>query len=156
MPSSTSALITAIVPAAPGRRKRALRPCVWQDAAMSDGIEWRDGPVAGSDGVLTGRCLVPAAHPILRGHFPGAPLVAGVQLLAAACAAAAQATGRTLAIAAIDDVRWHAPLAPDAEVELRAALAPEPRGLGCAGEWLRAGDRVAAFRMVLRDDVCQP
>jgi hypothetical protein len=104
MPSSTSALITAIVPAAPGRRKRALRPCVWQDADMSDGIEWRDGPVAGSDGVLTGRCLVPAAHPILRGHFPGAPLVAGVQLLAAACAAAAQATGRTLAIAAIDDV----------------------------------------------------
>jgi 3-hydroxymyristoyl/3-hydroxydecanoyl-(acyl carrier protein) dehydratase len=156
MPSSTSTLILAIVPAGPRQRKRAPRAGVWQDAAMSDGIEWRAGPVAGSDGVLTGRCRVPAAHPILRGHFPGAPLVPGVQLLAAACAAAAQATGRTWVIAAIDDVRWHAPLAPDAEVELRAALAPEPRGLGCAGEWLRDGERVAAFRMVLRDDLGRP
>lgn len=124
---------------------------------MSDGIEWRDGPaVAEAGGTLTGRCRVPAAHPILRGHFPGAPLVPGVQLLAAACAAAAQATGRALTIAAIDDVRWHAPVPPDAEVELRAALAPEARGLGCAGEWLRAGERVAAFRMVLRDDLGRP
>lgn len=124
---------------------------------MNDGIEWRVAPcLAAAGGTLAGVCRVPADHPILAGHFPGAPLVAGVQLLAAACTAAALATGRRLGIAAVDEVRWHAPAAPDADLELRAALAAEPRGLSCAGEWHAAGERIAAFRMVLRADPGKP
>lgn len=120
---------------------------------MRDGIEVRDVTrLDGEAGAFAGRFSVPADHAILRGHFPGAPLVPGVQLLAAAAAAASLASGRPLAIAAIDDVRWHAPVPPAAEVELLAELAPEPRGLACAGAWLRDGERVAAFRMVLRPE----
>lgn len=99
---------------------------------------------------------VPAAHPLLAGHFPGAPLVAGVQLLEAACRALATALGRRLAIAAVDDVRWFQPVLPDVEVALALRADEVDGAFCCEGEWSGAGGRVASFRMRLRGAAPRP
>jgi 3-hydroxyacyl-[acyl-carrier-protein] dehydratase len=107
-------------------------------------------PSPGSTANVAARLVVPAAHPLLAGHFPGAPLVAGVQLLDAACRAVAQTLGRPLAIAAIDDVRWFQPVAPGVEVALAARVDEADGLLRCEGEWTAVAGRVASFRMQLR------
>jgi 3-hydroxymyristoyl/3-hydroxydecanoyl-(acyl carrier protein) dehydratase len=57
----------------------------------------------------------PASHPAFPGHFPGAPMVPGALLLAAALAALGLGAAGTR-IAAVKFLR---PVGPDEEVELR-------------------------------------
>lgn len=119
---------------------------------MAADLELHVAAAPAADGAvqLTARLVVPPTHPLLAGHFPGAPLVAGVQLLEAACRALATALGRPCAIAAIDDVRWFQPVAPGAEVALAMRAASADDGQRCEGEWTGAGGRIAAFRMTVR------
>lgn len=105
---------------------------------------------------LAATLVVPPAHPLLAGHFPGAPLVAGVQLLEAACRVAGAAAGRALAIAAVEDVRWFQPVAPGAAVTLQATLRAEGDAFACDGEWAAPPGRVAAFRMRLQPAPSRP
>ena len=60
-------------------------------------------------------------HPSLEGHFPGNPLVPGVLLLERALECAEEKTGHPLAVRAIVQAKFVAPLKPDelARVELR-------------------------------------
>ena len=92
-----------------------------------------------------------AGHPILAGHFPGAPLVPGVLLLEAVRQACERALARTWRIAAIEEVRFARPVAPDESVSLRAAvtLAGGDRDVEVDGEWRGAAGRIATFRMRL-------
>jgi 3-hydroxymyristoyl/3-hydroxydecanoyl-(acyl carrier protein) dehydratase len=55
---------------------------------------------------------VPAEHPALPGHFPGAPVVPGVVLLDRLLAAAEEHLGRTLAVRGLGPVKFLAPLRP--------------------------------------------
>lgn len=99
-------------------------------------------------GVLRARLVVPAHHPILRGHFPGAPLVPGVLLLDAARRACERARGVAFAIAEVADVRFARPLVPGAVATLEAAVHDEDRGVRLDGAWQGEAGRIAT--LVLR------
>ena len=57
--------------------------------------------------------IIPADHPALAGHFPGNPIVPGVVLLAAVLELAGTGCAR------LPSVRFHAPLRPGEEFEIR-------------------------------------
>ncbi len=100
-------------------------------------------------GQLRASLTVPASHPILVGHFPGAPLVPGVLLLQAVQQAFEEVTSRSFTITAIDEVRWHAPLAPEVVATMQATVTALDTGVAIAGEWHSAAGRVAAFSLRL-------
>jgi 3-hydroxyacyl-[acyl-carrier-protein] dehydratase len=62
---------------------------------------------------------VDADHPALRGHFPGRPIVPGVLLLDWAIAAIATAEQRDLLPATLTMAKFHSPVGPNEQVELR-------------------------------------
>lgn len=93
---------------------------------------------------------VPAGHPVLAGHFPGAPVVPGVLLLDAVRQACEVAWQRPLQLGAVDDARFTAPLLPAVVASLRAEVVEADGGLAVAGEWATASGRIAAFRLRLR------
>jgi len=105
---------------------------------------------AATGGELRATLVVPAAHPVLAGHFPDAPLVPGVLLLDAARQAWERATGTGCTIAAVDEVRWHAPLAPGARAALVARAAADGAGIRLAGEWQGERGRLCAFVLRLQ------
>jgi 3-hydroxymyristoyl/3-hydroxydecanoyl-(acyl carrier protein) dehydratase len=93
------------------------------------------------------RGVVDAADPVLRGHFPGRPIYPGVALLGRVLAAWEHATGTPGRIAAVEQLRFRAPLAPGDAFEITLLAA------GRAG-WTRftiesAGRRVAEGRVAL-------
>jgi len=98
---------------------------------------------------LRARFRVPAAHPVLEGHFPGAPLVPGVLLLQAVCLACERACNRPLAIEEATDVRFFKPVPPDTAVELSARMRGQAAFLEVEGECSQQGARVAAFTLRL-------
>jgi len=63
--------------------------------------------------------LVPESHPALPGHFPGAPVVPGVVVLAEVRAIAARWLGETLVLAGLPQVKFSAPLLPGQRAQLR-------------------------------------
>jgi 3-hydroxyacyl-[acyl-carrier-protein] dehydratase len=85
---------------------------------------------------------IPADHPAFPGHFPGAPLLPGVLLLAevmeAACADAGLAR-RFAAGSTLSQAKFLAPVRPGATLDL--ALVADDAGLRFE---VREGDRVAA------------
>jgi 3-hydroxyacyl-[acyl-carrier-protein] dehydratase len=95
---------------------------------------------------------VPADHPVLAGHFPGAPLVPGVMLLVAVADAHTRATGRRSELVAVDDARFQAPLLPAQPARLHAACELDDASgeIVVAGEWLGTAGRLAVFRVRLR------
>jgi 3-hydroxymyristoyl/3-hydroxydecanoyl-(acyl carrier protein) dehydratase len=101
---------------------------------------------------LTARLIVPPAHPVLAGHFPGAPLVPGVLLLDAVRLAWERASGRGAAMVGVDDARWLAPVAPGVAVTLHAQVHAAAAGeLTVDGEWRAAAGRVATFTVRLAE-----
>ena len=60
----------------------------------------------------TRACRVPADHPALAGHFPGAPVVPGVVLLDLVAEAIRKEQGATT-LSSIAAVKFFRPLAPD-------------------------------------------
>lgn len=92
---------------------------------------------------------VPASHPILAGHFPGAPLVPGVLLLEAVRLACERALARSLVLAEVADVRFVRPVAVDESVVLTAEVACTGTQVDVDGQWLGAAGRIATFRLKL-------
>jgi 3-hydroxyacyl-[acyl-carrier-protein] dehydratase len=78
------------------------------------------------------RLRFPAGHPVFVGHFPGAPLVPGALLLAAAL----EALGLGGAGTVIASAKFLHPVPPDAEVEVER--------IGATRIELRAAGRVVA------------
>lgn len=87
---------------------------------------------------------LPADHPILRAHFPGAPLVPGVVLIEALAQAAGCVWGAHARLAEVVRARFRAPVGPGVtvrlDVEATAALGSVRRFAGRA----RVGDDVVA------------
>ena len=90
---------------------------------------------------LERRLRVPADLAALEGHFPGAPLVAGVVQLGWVMEAARALAGRALAARAFEGLRFRDALAP--EQELRLAVELSEAG-DSARFQLDAGERVFA------------
>ena len=103
-------------------------------------------------GSLVATLLVPAAHPILAGHFPGAPLVPGVLLLDAIARAYGIAVQVPHTLHAVVDCRFLQPLAPEQRATLTAncAVGEVPGTIAVDGEWHCGAVRIAACRVVLR------
>lgn len=101
-------------------------------------------------GALTATMCVPPEHPLLAGHFPGAPVVPGVLLLAAVGAAWERVTGRGHRLTAIADVRWSSPLAPGVPAELRAEVVVRGDEVRVTGEWFATQGRLGAFEVGLQ------
>ena len=98
---------------------------------------------------LRARFCVSSAHPVLDGHFPGAPLVPGVLLLQAVCLACERAYDRPLAIEEATDVRFFKPVLPDTSVQLSARVRGQLPSLEVEGECSEQATRVAAFKLRL-------
>lgn len=120
------------------------------DLGLGDVVAPRGWP-----GAVRATLRVPAAHPLLAGHFPGEPIVPGVLLLDAVRQACERAAGRALVMVGIDDVRFTAPLLPEVSAALDAEAAVDddggPAGTGfvVAGTWRAAAGQLAAFRVRL-------
>lgn len=69
-----------------------------------------------------GSVRVPADHPTLPGHFPGAPLVPGVVLLDQVLLSAEQWLGRSLTLHSLPQAKFNAPLLPDQTASLHLRL----------------------------------
>jgi len=106
-------------------------------------------PVATAPCALRATFCVGTAHPLLAGHFPGAPIVPGVLLLDAVRAAWERASGVPCVLRGIDEVRWFQPLAPGVAAELRAEVTTDEARVLVAGEWRTEAGRIAAFRLQL-------
>jgi len=65
---------------------------------------------------------LPADHPALEGHFPGAPVAPGVLLLDLILSAAEDWLGRPLALRRIVQVKFHAPLLPGVQATTHLRL----------------------------------
>ncbi|HEU4419109.1 MAG TPA: hypothetical protein VFT55_09235 [Planctomycetota bacterium] len=98
---------------------------------------------------LRARFRVPSAHPVLAGHFPGAPLVPGVLLLQAVCLACERAFDRPFAIEEATEVRFFKPVLPDTAVQLSARVRGPVPSLEVEGECSEQAARVAAFALRL-------
>lgn len=101
-------------------------------------------------GALSAKLCVPPEHALLAGHFPGAPVVPGVLLLAAVGVAWERVTGRGHRLTRIDDVRWSSPLAPGVPAELRAMAVVQGGDVRITGEWLATQGRLGAFEVGLQ------
>lgn len=69
---------------------------------------------------------VPASHPSLPGHFPGAPIVPGVVMLSIVLEVLRDHLG-PLRVRRVRHVKFLLPVAPDADFTLDAAVAPDGR-----------------------------
>ncbi len=65
---------------------------------------------------------LPADHPALGGHFPGAPVAPGVLLLDLILSAAEDWLGRPAALRRIVQVKFHAPLLPGVQATAHLRL----------------------------------
>ena len=111
-----------------------------------------DGVNGTCPGELSATLVVPEAHPILVGHFPGAPLVPGVLLLDAIARAYGEAVQVPHTLLAVLDCRFLQPLAPAQPATLQATTAAgdQPHTISVDGQWWRGQDRIASFRVLLR------
>ena len=71
---------------------------------------------------------VPADHPALAGHFPGAPVAPGVYVLDLVLSIAESWVGRRLAVRRMSQVKFHAPLTPGVQATAHLRLDGERLG----------------------------
>jgi 3-hydroxyacyl-[acyl-carrier-protein] dehydratase len=91
---------------------------------------------------------VPADHPALPGHFPGRPIVPGVVLLDSVIAAAERWLQQPLALRALAQAKFVAPLLPNEQAQMRLSV----EGEDLRFDIVRAGTTIAsgAFKVTPR------
>lgn len=88
---------------------------------------------------------VPAAHPILAGHFPGRPIVPGVMLLEWALREAAHRLGREVCALRLRECKFLETLLPGETAELQLS-----------GEGTRCAFRIQRGHAILATGVIEP
>jgi 3-hydroxyacyl-[acyl-carrier-protein] dehydratase len=84
--------------------------------------------------------IIPADHPAIAGHFPGAPVVPGVMLLDEIVHSARHALGAPTGCLTLPRVKFHAPLRPGEEFVARL----EPLGAASFKFTVRSGETLIA------------
>jgi 3-hydroxymyristoyl/3-hydroxydecanoyl-(acyl carrier protein) dehydratase len=85
------------------------------------------------EGRARGAAVFAADLPVFAGHFPGAPLVPGVYLLAAVAELAGRALGRELEVVEVARAKWSAPALPGRQLAVAVAWRPADGGLALDG-----------------------
>lgn len=101
--------------------------------------------------VVVSEFTIAANHPALAGHFPGQPVVPGVVLLDAVCAAVR--TREPLTLRSIPVAKFLNPVLPDERIEVRLQFTPaEPGAVRVDFQGLRAASVVFEGTFVLAGD----
>jgi 3-hydroxyacyl-[acyl-carrier-protein] dehydratase len=87
--------------------------------------------------------------PVLRGHFPGQPLVPGVHLLAAIAEVARRALG-PLELIAVERAKWTVPVQPGEALQLEARWRERDGRVTVDGTVRTAKGVCATCRLALR------
>jgi 3-hydroxyacyl-[acyl-carrier-protein] dehydratase len=86
------------------------------------------------DGGAQGVAVFPAELPVFAGHFPGAPLVPGVYVLAAIAEVARRAGVAQGEIRVVERAKWSAPAYPDQELRISLTVRVVDDGWRIDGE----------------------
>lgn len=86
------------------------------------------------DGGAQGVALFTADLPVFAGHFPGAPLVPGVYILAAIAEVARRSGVATGEVRSIERAKWSAPAYPEQELHITLTTRVVDNGIRVDGE----------------------
>lgn len=96
-----------------------------------------------------GTVRLPASLPVFAGHFPGAPLVPGVYVLATLAEVAARA-GIGAQVVAVERAKWSAPAYPDQDLVATVAWKSVEGGWQLDGEVANPAGVCATCRLIVR------
>jgi 3-hydroxymyristoyl/3-hydroxydecanoyl-(acyl carrier protein) dehydratase len=96
-----------------------------------------------------GVAVFPADLPVFAGHFPGAPLVPGVYILAAIAEVARRSGVATGEVRAVERAKWSAPAYPDQELQIVLGARVVEGGVRIDGEVSGPDGVCATARLVM-------
>ncbi|MBA3700385.1 MAG: hypothetical protein H0W78_16180 [Planctomycetes bacterium] len=101
------------------------------------------------DGGAQGIAVFAAQLPVFAGHFPGAPLVPGVYILAAIAEVARRAGVARGDVRAVERAKWSAPAYPDQELQVTLSIRAVDGGVRVDGEVSGPTGVCATARLVM-------
>ncbi len=94
-------------------------------------------------------------HPAFPGHFPGRPVLPGMEIVGVVVRAASEVCGTSLCLRRVERARFIRPIAPEAELELSITVSARDPAAGGASQVGTAPVESASVGVAarLRDDL---